>query len=177
MSSSNPKWKFNRKYVFNSLEMQEDTGDWMEVAAVADSLAYTVKNLSHGIKYKFRVRAENVHGHSEPSKPTDDIILTKPNEENVDDKSEVPQIRSGGDFRTRFEILEELGKGRFGVVHRVIEKESGATLAAKIIKCIKSVDRKKVQDEIKIMKSLQHPKLLQLSASFENHKEIIMVME
>ena len=156
--------------------MQQDNGDWIEMAAVADTLAYTVKNLTHGVKYRFRVRAENVHGYSEPSKPTDEIILDK----SIDDSDEVlkvPLIRSGGDFRTRFETLEELGKGRFGIVYKVIERDSGATLAAKIIKCIKAVDRQKVQEEIKIMNSLQHPKLLQLSASFETQKEIIMVME
>lgn len=156
--------------------MQTDDGDWTEVAAVADSLAYTIKNLSQDVKYRFRVRAENVHGYSEPSAPTGEIILTTTIEESIE-TPDVPQIRSGGDFRARFDILEELGKGRFGVVHKVIEKESGAVLAAKIIKCIKALDRKKVQDEIKIMKSLQHPKLLQLSASFETQKEIIMVME
>lgn len=156
--------------------MQQNGGEWNEVATVADSLAYTVENLTHAVRYKFRVRAENVHGYSEPSQPTDEIILSSPHEQQIE-ASEVPQVKSGGDFRERFEILEELGKGRFGVVHKVIEKESGATLAAKIIKCIKAIDRKKVQDEIKIMKSLQHPKILQLSASFETQKEIIMVME
>lgn len=156
--------------------MEQDGGDWMEVAAVADTLAYTVKNLTHGVKYRFRVRAENVHGYSEPSRSTDEIILDKSNDDS-DEVLKVPQIRSGGDFRTRFETLEELGKGRFGIVYKVVEKDSGAVLAAKIIKCIKAVDRKKVQEEINIMKALQHPKLLQLSASFETQKEIIMVME
>lgn len=158
--------------------MQQDGEQWKEVASVADSLAYTVKNLTHGIKYKFRVRAENVHGYSEPSLPTDDIVLSNPvDEENFERADNVPQVKSGGDFRSRFEIFEELGKGRFGIVHKVIEKESGATLAAKIIKCIKAIDRKKVREEIEIMELLNHPKLLQLSASFETQKEIIMVME
>lgn len=157
--------------------MQQDDSDWREVATVADSLAYTVKNLTHDVKYKFRVRAENVHGYSEPSQPTEAIVIEKKMPAAVETTAEVPQVRAGGDFRTRFEVLEELGKGRFGIVHKVIERDSGATLAAKIIKCIKAIDRKKVQDEIVIMRSLQHPKLLQLSASFETQKEIVMVME
>lgn len=168
----------NFNFIFRSVEMQENGGEWKEVASVADSLAYTVKNLTHGVKYRFRVRAENVHGYSEPSQPTGDIVLS---EKIIDDSTDrvdiVPQIKSGGDFRTRFEMYEELGKGRFGIVHRVKEKETGAILAAKIIKCIKSDNRKKVEEEIDIMKSLQHPKLLQLSASFATQKEIIMVME
>src|SRR5690349_23027094 len=117
-----------------SVEMQTNGGEWIEMAAVADSLACTIKNLSAGVKYRFRVRAENVHGYSEASIPTDEIVLTKAIE-SFAARPEVPQIRSGGDFRVRFDILEELGKGRFGIVHKVIEKESGAVLAAKIIKC------------------------------------------
>lgn len=165
-----------RTFIFDSVEMQQDDSDWREVATVADSLAYTIKNLTHDVKYKFRVRAENVHGYSEPSHPTEEIVIKQPSDESIP-VPEVPQVRAGGDFRARFEVLEELGKGRFGIVHKVIERESGATLAAKIIKCIKAIDRKKVQDEIVIMESLQHPKLLQLSASFETQKEIVMVME
>jgi serine/threonine protein kinase len=167
----------------HSLEMQQDDSEWMEVATIVDSLAYTVKTLREGVNYRFRVRAQNVHGRSEPSKATEAITLEKSTvveEENEEEEiisSEVPQVKSGGDFKTRFEMLEELGRGRFGTVHRVMERETGLILAAKIIKCIKAMDRKKVQDEIKIMKSLQHPKLLQLSASFETQKEIIMVME
>lgn len=163
--------------------MQQDESEWMEVATIVDSLAYTVKNLIHDVKYKFRVRAQNIHGKSRPSKQTEDIVLEKPIEEELMDEEErilstnVPQVKAGGDFKARFEVMEELGKGRFGTVHRVMERETGLILAAKIIKCIKAIDRKKVQDEIKIMKSLQHPKLLQLSASFETQKEIIMVME
>lgn len=161
--------------------MKEDNDEWKEVAKIEDSLAYTVKNLIHNRKYRFRVRAQNIHGLSAPSKSTDEIILVKPIDSDSYEadgiKSSVPQIRAGGDFKTRFDILEELGKGRFGTVHRVMERETHLILAAKIIKCIKAMDRKKVQDEIKIMKSLQHPKLLQLSASFETQKEIVMVME
>ena len=164
-----------------SLEMQKDGGVWTKMATIADSLAYTVKNLVENTKYKFRVRAENVHGCSEPSQPTEDVVVTKPIEQQYEDDKYTNgshiSIKSGGEFKIRFELMEELGKGRFGVVHKVIEKESGLVLAAKVIKCIKSSDRAKVREEIEIMKSLQHPKLLQLSASFDTAKEIIMVME
>lgn len=86
-------------------------------------------------------------------------------------------LKSGGDFKSRFEVVDELGKGRFGVVYKVIEKETRHTLAAKIVKCIKTIDKQKVHEEIAIMRKLKHPKLLQLAATFENPKEIIMVME
>lgn len=156
------------------LEMQHNDDEWREIASVVDSLAYTVKNLSYGSKYQFRVRAENVHGLSEPSQPSDEIIHEKPCE-NV--KSVDIHIRPGGEFRSRFDILEELGKGRFGIVHKVVDRDSGQTCAAKIIKCIKAKDRTKVQEEISLMQALKHPKLLQLAAAFESAREIVMVME
>lgn len=164
-----------------SLEMQKDNEEWQEIATVADSLAYTIKNLSPESQYKFRVRAENVHGRSEPSLSSDEISLSNYQSQNGDSEEIIEEtkisVKPGGEFRERFQVLEELGKGRFGVVHKVIEKETEIGLAAKVIKCIKAKDRVKVQEEITIMKSLQHPKLLQLLASFESPKEIIMVME
>lgn len=57
------------------------------------------------------------------------------------------------------------------------EKSSGETFAAKFIRCRKSEERKKVGDEIEIMNGLEHPKLLQLAAAYDNPREIIMVME
>lgn len=90
-----------------------------------------------------------------------------------------------------------MGKGRFGHVHKVVEKSTGQILAAKFVKCIKVKDKEKVKlnvvviyryyfitlynqqvmDEIRIMKALHHPKLLQLATYFESPREIIMVTE
>ncbi|RZC34745.1 nuclear anchorage protein 1-like, partial [Asbolus verrucosus] len=86
-------------------------------------------------------------------------------------------LEPGLEFKIRFEVLEELGKGRFGVVHKVVEKTTAQKLAAKFIKCRTSKDKEKVQDEIDIMNLLRHQKLLQLAAAFENPKEMIMVTE
>lgn len=105
------------------------------------------------------MRAENVHGRSEPSLCSDNITINEHhgssndnqmqspeidvNDDNVDGHDEV-NIRQGGDFKSRFLVEEELGKGRFGVVHRVVEHETGRVLAAKTVKCIKSKDKVKV---------------------------------
>lgn len=56
--------------------MKEGDGDWVEIVTVVDSLAYTVKNITPGNAYRFRVRAENIHGRSEPSLPSDEIIVS-----------------------------------------------------------------------------------------------------
>lgn len=54
-------------------------------------------------------------------------------------------VADGGSFKDRFDILEEMGKGRFGHVHKVVEKSTGQILAAKFVKCIKVKDKEKVK--------------------------------
>lgn len=148
--------------------MQQGDNEWQEYATIVDSLAYTIKDLQPGNAYRFRVRAENIHGRSEPSLCSDIVTINANADEhgcttmtngrsahlfasndNMDmnddsvDGSEIV-VRQGGDFKARFILEEELGKGRFGVVHRVIERETGQVLAAKIVKCIKAKDKLKV---------------------------------
>lgn len=117
-----------------------------------------MKDLQLNSIYRFRVRAENVHGRSEPSLCSDSVSINQNHgynigeqtnqtemdltDDNVDGEKVV--IRQGGDFKSRFVLEEELGKGRFGVVHRVIERETGRILAAKLVKCIKAKDKTKV---------------------------------
>lgn len=86
-------------------------------------------------------------------------------------------VEPGPEFKNRYEVLEELGKGRYGVVHKVVDKNSSQKLAAKFVRCRTAKEREKVQDEINIMNMLRHQKLLQLAAAFENPRETIMVME
>ncbi|XP_043645538.1 muscle M-line assembly protein unc-89-like isoform X3 [Drosophila teissieri] len=160
-----------------------DEDSWQLVTRVVDSLAYTVKNLQPQMQYRFRVRAENVHGRSAPGQASELVQITNRPQRTTSDASDhfgrtTVSVQSGGDFKSRFEIIEELGKGRFGIVYKVQERgQPEQLLAAKVIKCIKSQDRQKVLEEISIMRSLQHPKLLQLAASFESPREIVMVME
>ncbi|BFG05551.1 titin [Drosophila madeirensis] len=159
--------------------------DWQQVARVVDTLAYTVKDLQPQMQYRFRVRAENIHGRSAPSQPSELVQMSSSQhvtrtttDTSTVDYAQAVSVQSGGDFKARFEIIEELGKGRFGIVYKVQERDQPQQLlAAKVIKCIKSRDRQKVLEEISIMGSLQHPKLLQLAASFESPREIVMVME
>lgn len=89
----------------------------------------------------------------------------------------VVTVAPGEEFKTCYEVLEELGKGRYGVVHKVQERATGQKYAAKFIRCIKAKDREKVQEEIDVMNVLRHPKLLQLAAAFESPREVVMVLE
>ncbi|XP_057698166.1 myosin light chain kinase 3 isoform X2 [Corythoichthys intestinalis] len=72
---------------------------------------------------------------------------------------------------------EVLGGGRFGQVHKCIEKSSGLTLAAKIIKARSQKEKDVVRNEIQVMNQLNHCNLIQLYAAFESRHDIILVME
>ncbi|XP_066533931.1 myosin light chain kinase family member 4 [Hoplias malabaricus] len=72
---------------------------------------------------------------------------------------------------------EVLGGGRFGMVHKCLEKSSGLTLAAKIIKARSQKEKEVVKSEIEVMNQLNHANLIQLYAAYESRHEITLVME
>ncbi|KAL3284834.1 hypothetical protein HHI36_018973 [Cryptolaemus montrouzieri] len=117
-----------------------------------------------------------MHGYSKPGLESDVLQLDEFNEIFTFEPRMV-SLEPGPEFKARYDILEELGKGRFGVVHKVVDKTNSQKLAAKFIRCRTAKDRDKVQEEIEIMNQLRHQKLLQLAAAFENPREMIMVTE
>lgn len=76
-----------------------------------------------------------------------------------------------------FEILDFLGRGKFGEVKRCKEKSTNRFLAAKFVSTIKDQEKKDVVNEIDIMKSLAHPRLIQLYDVFESPKQMVLILE
>ncbi|KAM4721936.1 myosin light chain kinase family member 4-like [Rhinophrynus dorsalis] len=72
---------------------------------------------------------------------------------------------------------EVLGGGRFGQVHKCVEKASGLRLAAKIIKVKGAKDRDEVKNEITVMNQLNHVNLIQLYDAFECKNDLTLIME
>lgn len=68
-------------------------------------------------------------------------------------------------------------RGKFGEVKKCREKRTGRNLAAKFIEIEGPQERKDVMNEFDIMKSLQHPRLLQLYDAFENKNKFCIVTE
>ncbi|XP_014296942.2 titin isoform X1 [Microplitis demolitor] len=171
---------------------------WIAVAEAKHSLSHTIRGLDSDTSYRFRVRAENIHGLSEPGMESETVIITSsetrkittnisgfyldPDEDTEDEVEPVyePCVvtpEPGFLFDERYNVLEELGKGKYGIVRRIVDKSNGSSFAAKFIRTIKAKDRQQVNDEINIMNMLRHPKLLRLIAAFEGPKEMIMVTE
>ncbi|XP_014247595.1 myosin light chain kinase, smooth muscle-like isoform X3 [Cimex lectularius] len=157
-----------------SLEVSGEDNIWSTVAEKCHSLSHTVYNLEKNKAFKFRVRSHNIHGPSEPSLESQAVSLIdikKP------DFWKAVQFEDGSSFLEKYCRLEELGKGRYGTVHRIKEHNRGLEYAAKTVRCIKKEDRDKAAQEVDIMNCLRHPKLLQLIAAYSNPREIILVLE
>ncbi|VDL87530.1 unnamed protein product, partial [Nippostrongylus brasiliensis] len=71
------------------------------------------------------------------------------------------------DLQAKYIICEELGQGAYGTVYRAIEKATGKTWAAKMVKVRPGVKREDVLHEITIMNELNHEKLLNLHEAFD----------
>ncbi|CAI9718065.1 myosin light chain kinase, smooth muscle isoform X3 [Octopus vulgaris] len=83
---------------------------------------------------------------------------------------------STANFEDFYILKEEVGSGRFGVVHKCIEKSSNRLWAAKVIKC-KEKKKAEFRNEIEIMKNLTHPKVLRLWDAYESPTGFVIVTE
>ncbi|XP_072180959.1 twitchin-like [Diadema setosum] len=155
---------------------------------------HTVINLRPDTQYQFRIIAFNSYGPSEPCQASAVVCTkswrkTRPQFEDyeakrrfydslVDDYDSRPPdfMKRPGSIYDYYQILEELGRGAYGVVYRAIEKATGKTWAAKFMRCYGS-ERDLVKREIEIMKMLHHRRLLNLHEVFETDEEIIMILE
>ncbi|XP_066998813.1 myosin light chain kinase, smooth muscle [Anabrus simplex] len=87
------------------------------------------------------------------------------------------QMRRGEDMKDYYDLMTELGRGKFGTVYRCCEKSTGLQLAAKFVATPKREDRRNVEREVDIMRQLQHPRLIQLYDAFDNGKVMCVVLE
>ncbi|KAF5273320.1 hypothetical protein FQR65_LT04742 [Abscondita terminalis] len=162
---------------------------WNVAVNNCHSLNYTVHGLKSNSIYVFRVRAINIYGSSPPSLVSDHILVNPSTGNfttiqklilNVLDATVVPSLikmQPQLSFQAKYRVLEEIGKGRYGVVHKIVDKNTSVELSAKIVRCRTAKDRKKLKEEIDIMNLLRHPKLLQLLAAYESQREITLVTE
>lgn len=68
-------------------------------------------------------------------------------------------------------------RGKFGQVFKLVEKATKKVWAGKFIKAYSAKEKDNVRQEISIMNSLHHPKLVQCIDAFEGKSDIVMVLE
>ncbi|GBN78554.1 Twitchin [Araneus ventricosus] len=77
----------------------------------------------------------------------------------------------------KYDILEEIGTGAFGVVHRCRERKTGNIFAAKFIPVAHPLEKSLIRKEIDVMNHLHHPKLVHLHDAFEDDDEMVLIYE
>uniref|UniRef100_A0A0A9VX40 Myosin light chain kinase, smooth muscle n=1 Tax=Lygus hesperus TaxID=30085 RepID=A0A0A9VX40_LYGHE len=87
------------------------------------------------------------------------------------------QIKRGVDVKAYYDLEAEIGRGKFGTVYLCREKATNLSLAAKFVGIQRRQDRKNVEREVEIMRTLQHPRLIQLYDAFETDNTMVVVLE
>lgn len=87
------------------------------------------------------------------------------------------EVKSSQTVYDLYDILEEIGVGAFGVVHRCREKKTGRIFAAKFIPVSHPSEKSLIRKEIDIMNQLHHLKLIRLHDAFEEDDEMVLIYE
>ncbi|CDS41841.2 expressed conserved protein [Echinococcus multilocularis] len=193
------------EYIIERAEMPGD--NWIR-AGISRFSTYNCEGLQNGHEYRFRVFADNLHGRSDPSEPSEPVLI-KPEEKTRNKQrrrlgdgkprgsydgppitdydrfyeglwrkgAPLPTNFNSGNIYDYYDILEEIGTGSFGVVHRAKEKATGRTYVAKFVPTSTEAERNAVNNEANIMKQLNHPKLLHLHEVFSEPNETALVLE
>ncbi|XP_016107210.1 myosin light chain kinase, smooth muscle-like [Sinocyclocheilus grahami] len=174
--------------IWNSID-----NTWNDLTS-CNSTSYHAQNLLVDRQYKFRVRAVNVYGVGEPSAESEPIkvgveeVTEKKEEEEVgatvsdDDEEKEPEyrdvvIKKDCSVKDFYNIEDRLGTGKFGQVFKLVEKSTKKVWAGKFIKAFSQKEKENVRQEIGIMNSLHHPKLVQCVDAFEGKSDLVMVLE
>uniref|UniRef100_A0A672Z3A0 non-specific serine/threonine protein kinase n=2 Tax=Sphaeramia orbicularis TaxID=375764 RepID=A0A672Z3A0_9TELE len=78
-----------------------------------------------------------------------------------------------------YHVLELVGEGSFGRVHKGRKKLNGQIVALKFMPKVGRSEKELqgLKREIEIMRNLQHPHIVQLFDSFETETEVVVVTE
>ncbi|EEP82938.1 hypothetical protein UREG_07803 [Uncinocarpus reesii 1704] len=92
-----------------------------------------------------------------------------------------PRNRNTGGFRQQYRILEQLGKGHFATVYLCAERATGAKYAVKRFETrmgsSNKSDNDALQQEIAVLKSVNHTNVLCLKDTFEESDAVYLILE
>ncbi|KAI2648812.1 Myosin light chain kinase, smooth muscle [Labeo rohita] len=158
---------------------QTEPSDWTELTNQCQNTSYRVRSgLDPQGQYRFRVRACNAAGVSDPSEESDCIKMNtagEPQQEVTSYVEVVPDTTHKA--RDHYHVHEKLGMGKFGEVYRMTHKQTGRVYAGKFYRARVSREKTAARQEIKLMNELHHPKLVQCLAAYDTSSEIVMILE
>lgn len=106
--------------------------------------------------------------------PTNDIARSLADAE----KDEDPTVTLPRDLIRQYKVRSMLGDGNFATVKECIHRTSGVRYAMKIIDKTKSPENgHKIENEVSILKKIEHPNIVRVLQDFITATEIFLVME
>ncbi|XP_070570002.1 kalirin-like isoform X4 [Ptychodera flava] len=145
---------------------------WQLAVVAAIDLQFMMEDLNPGFAYRFRISAHNDIGISPPSDPSELITISE-----VDGSGDQPlPIQWQKNFDSVFSELGEMGRGRFSLVKKCVQLTTGREVAAKFISK-KLMKQGKVETEIAVLRSLQHPQICEYYDAFDTAQNFIIILE
>uniref|UniRef100_A0A8C7ZLB4 Non-specific serine/threonine protein kinase n=1 Tax=Oryzias sinensis TaxID=183150 RepID=A0A8C7ZLB4_9TELE len=180
LSWSGPSYDGGTAVLGYIIEISRGDSDkaWTEISRCKNTSHHIRSGLEPQGRYRFRVRAYNSAGVSEPGKESEYVKMANSTEKKEEPASYATvTIDTQHDFKDHYDVHEKLGVGKFGDVFRVTHKETGQVCAGKFYRARTFKDKVAARKEIRIMNKLHHPKLVQCLAAYEARSGIVMVME
>ncbi|CAE1271113.1 Kalirin,Rho guanine nucleotide exchange factor 25,Triple functional domain protein,Death-associated protein kinase 1,Death-associated protein kinase 3 [Acanthosepion pharaonis] len=150
------------------------SGEWQTAIPYVPTTSQVVEDLLPGSTYQFQVRANNAVGVSDPSFASDPVTI--PTESELSGREEMVGAIWKATFDYDYNELDELGRGRFAVVKRCVQKCSGQDVAAKYINR-KHLSKEAIETEFNTLQSLYHTHLVKVFDLYETQANYILIME
>ncbi|GAA6214339.1 myosin light chain kinase, smooth muscle-like isoform X1 [Lates japonicus] len=152
---------------------------WTKVSTRCKNTSYHVRSgLEPQGQYRFRVRAYNSAGISEPSQESDCVKMATTKEKKEEPETYVTvTVDTKHKVKDHYNVHEQLGVGKFGQVFRMTHKKTGQECAGKFYRARTSKEKAAARKEIELMNCLHHPKLVQCLAAYDTRSEMVMIME
>ncbi|XP_052674047.1 kalirin-like isoform X2 [Crassostrea angulata] len=158
-----------------TIELRErEMAMWQAAIPYVPNTSQVIGDLVTGCAYQFRVSSNNSVGMSEPSVESDFVIIPQENE--MPEKDEGTQAIWKSTFDNDYKELEEIGRGRFAVVKKCLQKCSNQYVSVKYLNR-RQTRKEEVEMEFNILHLLQHENLVQLYDLYETASNLLIVME
>ncbi|KAK6310163.1 hypothetical protein J4Q44_G00200440 [Coregonus suidteri] len=150
---------------------QEDSLVWQQSVVSTVDVCVKIEDLIPGGHYQFRVSASNPWGISPPSEPSN--MVTLPSGISTFDGT---GIQWKDNFESTFTEICEIGRGRFSVVRKCLNKASKKEVAVKYV-TKKMQKKEQVAHEADILCHVQHSQLVALTDTYESPTSLMLVFE
>ncbi|GLD56652.1 kalirin-like protein, partial [Lates japonicus] len=149
---------------------QEDSLLWQQVASSREE-CIQIDALIPGGHYQFRVRASNHWGVGPPSEPSNMVTLPSSNS-----GYDGTGIQWKENFDSTFSEICEIGRGRFSVVRKCLNKSTKKEVAVKFVSK-KMQKKEQVAHEADILQHVQNHQLVALLDTYESPTCLMLILE